>query len=56
MFEHLAMVRRFFVEEMRNPVSRYSRSYLEKMVGAVDLIIAQYYKAQDEQARRSSLV
>jgi hypothetical protein len=47
MFNHLAMVRRFFVDEMSNPVSRYSRPYLEKMVGAVDLIIAEYYKAQD---------
>ena len=56
MFEHLSMVRRFFVAELENPIPRYSPSYLEKMIGAVDLIIAQYYKAQDEQARRSSLV
>ena len=52
MFKHLSMVRRFFVAELENPIPRYSPSYLQKMIGAVDIIIAQYYEAQDKLAQR----
>lgn len=52
MFKHFSMVRKFFVDELSNPVTKYSPSYLQKMIGAVDIIIAQYYEAQDKLAQR----
>jgi len=51
MFHNFAMVRKFFVDELNNPISRYSRSYLQSMIGAVDILIADYYNRQEEEEK-----
>ena len=51
MFQHFSAIRRFFVSELENPISRYSRAYLESMIGAVDILIADYYKREEEKIK-----